>query len=108
MTSALILLPFLSVAKQESGTRKAIFSSATVYRKLSRQCNLPAQIEPVQDKNIFMLIINYGDTGSPISTASFQTQDQLGECPPYDGVITTCIFNPKIHCSSQSQCPNGE
>jgi hypothetical protein len=49
---------------------------------------LPAQIEPVQDKNIFMLIINYGDTGSPISTASFQTQDQLGECPPYDGVIT--------------------
>jgi hypothetical protein len=35
-------------------------------------------------------------------------QDQLGECPPYDGVITTCICSPQIHCSSQSQCPNGE
>ena len=49
MTSVLILLPFLSVAQQESGTRKAIFWSVTI-TYLSRQCNLTAQIEPVQDK----------------------------------------------------------
>jgi hypothetical protein len=49
--SALTLLPFLSVAQQESGTRKAIFWSVTIYKKkLSSQCNLTAQIEPVQDK----------------------------------------------------------
>jgi len=51
VTSVLILLPFLPVAQQESGTRKAIFWSVTVYNKhLSSQCNLPAQTEPVQDK----------------------------------------------------------
>ena len=51
LTSALTLLPFLSVAKQESNTRKAILWSVTVYyKKLSGQCNLTAQIEPVQDK----------------------------------------------------------
>ena len=50
-TSALTLLPFLSVAQQESGTRKAIFWSVTVYNKnLFSQCNLTPQIEPVQDK----------------------------------------------------------
>ena len=49
--SALTLLPFLSVAQQESSTRKAIFWSVTVYNKqLSSQCNLTAQIEQVQDK----------------------------------------------------------
>jgi hypothetical protein len=48
--SALILLPFLSVAQQEPVTRKAIFWLVTVYnKKLSSQCNLTAQIEPVQD-----------------------------------------------------------
>jgi hypothetical protein len=53
VTSALILLPFLSVAQQESGTRKAIFWSVTVYNKtVSSQYNLTAQIEPMQDKNI--------------------------------------------------------
>jgi len=41
--SALILVLFLSVAQQESGTRKAIFRSVTVYNKnLSSQCNLTA------------------------------------------------------------------
>jgi hypothetical protein len=53
VTSALTLLPFLSVAnyKQESSTRKAILWSVTVYSKqLSSQCNLTAQIEPVRDK----------------------------------------------------------
>jgi len=51
VTSVLTLLPFLSVAQQESSTRKAIFRSVTVYsKKLSSQCNLTAQIEPVQDK----------------------------------------------------------
>jgi hypothetical protein len=33
---------------------KVIFQSVTVYNKnLSSQCNLPAQIESVQDKNRF-------------------------------------------------------
>ena len=51
VTSALTLLPFLFVAKQESSTRKAIMWSVTVYNKqLSSQCNLTAQIEPVRDK----------------------------------------------------------
>jgi hypothetical protein len=37
-TSAFTLLPFLSVAQQESSTRKAIFWSVTVYnKKLSSQ-----------------------------------------------------------------------
>jgi len=51
VTSALVLLSFLSVAQQESGTRKAIFWSVTVYNKnLSSQYNLLAQTEPVEDK----------------------------------------------------------
>jgi hypothetical protein len=38
VTSAFTLLPFLSVAQQESSTRKAIFWSVTVYnKKLSSQ-----------------------------------------------------------------------
>ena len=46
-----------TIAQHESGTRKAISWSVTVYRKtLSSQCNLTAQIEPVQDK---FLIIAY-------------------------------------------------
>jgi hypothetical protein len=57
VTSALILLLFLSVAQQESGTRKAIFWSVTVYNKnVSNQCSLTAQIEPVQDKCYFKVI----------------------------------------------------
>jgi hypothetical protein len=53
--SALILLPFLSVAQHESGTRKAIFWSVIVYNKdLSSQCNFTAQIEPVQDKSVYL------------------------------------------------------
>ena len=51
MASALVLLPFLSVAQQESDTRNAIFWSVTVYNKnVSRQCNLTPQIEPMHDK----------------------------------------------------------
>ena len=43
------------VAHQESGTRKAIFWSVTVYSEnVSSQCNLTAQIEPVQDKLLYM------------------------------------------------------
>jgi hemoglobin-like flavoprotein len=42
---------FFSVAQQESDTRKTIFWSVIVYSKhISSQCNLNAQIEPVQDK----------------------------------------------------------
>jgi hypothetical protein len=45
-----ILLPFLIVTLQESGTRKAISWSVTKYnKKLSSQCNLTAKIEQVQD-----------------------------------------------------------
>jgi len=52
-----LLLPFLSVAQQESGTRKAIFWSVTVYSKyLSSQYNLTAQIEPVQDKASYTIV----------------------------------------------------
>jgi hypothetical protein len=43
--SELILLPFLTVAQHEWGTRKAISWSVTVYSKyLSSQCNLSVQI----------------------------------------------------------------
>jgi hypothetical protein len=49
VTSVLILLPFLSVARQESGTRKAIFWSVTVYITKIYPVNaiLTAQIEQV-------------------------------------------------------------
>ena len=61
MMPALILLPFLSVAQHVSGTRKSIFWSVTVYnKKLSSQCNLTAQIEPVQDKYRLMIVMKVG------------------------------------------------
>ena len=47
--SAPMLLPCLTVAQHEPGTRKAISRSVIVY-KLSSQCNWTPQIEPVQDK----------------------------------------------------------
>ena len=72
VTSALILLLFLSVAQQESGTRKAIFWSVTVYNKnVSNQCSLTAQIEPVQDKCYFKVISIH------ILSKSFQCCDFL-------------------------------
>ena len=49
MTSAFILLPFLTIAQHESGIRKAIFWSVTIYNKLSSQGILIAQIESVHD-----------------------------------------------------------
>ena len=53
ITFMLILLLFLTVTLHESGTSKAIFWSKTIYNKnLSSQCNLIAQIKPVQDKNV--------------------------------------------------------
>jgi hypothetical protein len=52
ITPALILLLFLNITLHETGTRKDIFLSVTVYNKnLSSQCSLTAQIKPVQDKN---------------------------------------------------------
>ena len=49
LKSAHILLPFLTVAQLESGTRKNISCSVTVCNKnVSRQCILTAQIEQVQ------------------------------------------------------------
>jgi hypothetical protein len=51
VTSTLILLLFLTIAQHETGTRKAVSWSVTVYNKiLSSQCKLTAQIESVQDK----------------------------------------------------------
>ena len=49
------LFPFLTVALHESGTRKAISWSVIVYnKKLSCQCNLTVQIEPMQDKLFYL------------------------------------------------------
>ena len=54
--ASLILLPFRTVALHESGTRKTISWSVTVYNKyLSSQCNLTAQIEPLQNKFFFVI-----------------------------------------------------
>ena len=50
--TALILLLFLTITLHETGTRKDIFLSVTVYNKyLSSQCSLTAKKNPVQDKN---------------------------------------------------------
>ena len=50
MVSAFILLTFLTVAQHELSTSKCISWLVTVYSKiLSSQCNLTAEIEPVQD-----------------------------------------------------------
>ena len=50
MVSAFMLLTFLTVAQHELSTRKSISWLVTVYSKiLSSQCNLTADIEPVQD-----------------------------------------------------------
>ena len=55
---------------------KALFPSVTVYSKnLSSQCNLPAQIEQVQDKNKYeawsvvkiIILIHASDKGSNLS-----------------------------------------
>jgi hypothetical protein len=52
--SALILLQFLTVAKQESGTRKEKSWSVTIYNQTySSQMQLTDQIEPVHDKSQF-------------------------------------------------------
>ena len=49
VTSVLILLPFRTVVQHESGTKKSV----TVYtKKISSQCSLTSQIEPVQNKII--------------------------------------------------------
>ena len=49
--SALKLLPFLTIVQHESGTRRTISQSVTLYnKKISSQCNLTAQIEPLRDK----------------------------------------------------------
>ena len=50
MVFAFILLTFLTVAQHELSTRKSISWLVTVYSKmLISQCNLTADIEPVQD-----------------------------------------------------------
>ena len=62
VTPALILLPFLTVAHHESGTfvpEKLLSWSMTVYdKKLSSQCNLTVQIEPMQNK-IYLITTIY-------------------------------------------------
>ena len=54
----------VTVAQHESGIRKAISWSVTVYNKtLSSKCNLIAEIKPVQDKecylNLSLFITNF-------------------------------------------------
>ena len=64
-SQCLILLQFLTVALHESGTRKTIFWSVTVYNKyLSSQWNLTDQIEPVQD--MFTFALHESDTRKTI------------------------------------------
>ena len=47
---ALILLPFLTVVKHQSGTNKIINRLVIIYYKItSSRCNLTVQIKPVQD-----------------------------------------------------------
>jgi hypothetical protein len=50
MSALIILLPYLTIALHESGTRTAILWSMTVYNKnLSSQCNFTAQTELALD-----------------------------------------------------------
>jgi hypothetical protein len=54
--SAFVLLALVAIAQHESGTRKAISWSVTLYNKnLSSQCNLTAQVEQAQDKKKFVV-----------------------------------------------------
>lgn len=47
----IIMLPFLIISLQESGTRKTVSWTITVYDKhLYIQCNLTARIETIQGK----------------------------------------------------------
>ena len=48
-----ILLPFLTIPQHESGTRKSISWSVTIY--ITKK--YPAQIEPVQDKSVHVKIM---------------------------------------------------
>ena len=58
VTSALILLLFLTIAQHESGIRKINSWSVTVHKNcFSSQCNLTAQIESVQDKRFITNMI---------------------------------------------------
>ena len=58
VTSTVILLPFLTITRHESGIRKIyVFVSDRIYRKnVSRPCSLAAQIEPVQCNYILHVI----------------------------------------------------
>ena len=71
---ALILLPFLTIAQHESGTRKAISWSMTVYNKnVSSKCNLIAEMESIPDKvcylNLSLFISNF-----PVSACGLMTR----------------------------------
>ncbi len=30
-----------------------------------------------------------------------------GQCPDTTGIITTCVFDPKVNCLSDSECKDG-
>ena len=67
ITSAFLLLPFHIVALHGSGNRKAISWSVIVNnKKISIQCNLTAQIEPVQ--GIYLYIYLTGGYDVPKDT----------------------------------------
>ena len=58
--STSILLPFLTVAQQEWGTRKIVSWSVAVYHNtVSSQCYLTAQIEPMQDKTFHNVLDHF-------------------------------------------------
>jgi hypothetical protein len=60
LKSAIILLPIRTVIQHESDTRKNIAWSVTVYNKsLYNECNVTAQIEPVQDKLEYVRHFNH-------------------------------------------------
>ena len=75
MVSAFILLTFLTVAQHELSIRKSISWSVTVYSKiLSSQCNLTAEIEPVQDN------MHISDSDNNNTIAHFEIRQTI-KCP---------------------------
>ena len=75
MVSAFILLTFLTVAQHELSTRKHISWLVTVYSKiLLSQCNLTAEIEPVQDN----MYISHSENNNTIEHIEIR---QTIQCP---------------------------
>ena len=75
MVSAFVLLTFLTLAQHELSTRKHISWLVTVYCKiLSSQCNLTAEIGPVQD----IMHISHSENNTTIALIEIR---QPIQCP---------------------------